>query len=115
MSFLKETSCFFPHAQAPVVDSVAGACAQGQLSLSCSSQEQVTAEVSASGEGFTSCPTIMNRREDGFGGRSYPGHFEQTAGKLGGFPLPSCSLSGVQEGLSRSLGRIRNVQVSQAE
>lgn len=113
MSFLKET-CFFPHAQAPVVDSVAGACAQGQLSLSCSSQEQVTAKVSASREGFTSCPTIMNRREDGFGGRSYPGHFEQT-GKLGGFPLPSCSLSGVQEGLSRSLGRIRKVQVSQAE
>lgn len=97
MSVLKQISCFFHHAQAQVVDSFAGDCAQGQLSPSCFSQEQITAQVSASGEGFTSCPTIMNRRGDGFGGRSYPGHFEQTAGKLGAFPLPSCSLSGVQE------------------
>lgn len=36
--------------------------------------------------------------------RSYPGHFEPTASTFGGFPL-----------LSRSLGGIRKVQVSQAE
>lgn len=112
MYFLKQISCFFPHAQAPVVDSFAGVCAQNQLSPSCSSQEHISAQVSASGEGFTSCSIIMNRREDGFGDRSYPRHFEQTEGEVGAFPLPSCSLSGVQEGLSRSLGRIRKVQVS---
>lgn len=106
MSLLKEISCFSPHTQAPVVDSFAGSCDQGQLSPLCPSQEQITAQVSASGEGFTSNSTIMNRRrEGGFGGRSYPGHFEQITGKLGACPLPSCSLSGVQEGLSRSLGR----------
>lgn len=114
MSFLKQI-CFLPHAQAPVVDSFAGSCAQGQLSPSRSSQEQITAQVSASGERFTSCCTIMNRRKDGFGGRSYPGYFGQTAGKFGAFPLPGCSLSGVQEGLSKSLGRIRKVQVLQTE
>lgn len=97
------------------MDNFADSCAQGQLSPSCASQEQITAQVSASGEGFISCSRIMNRRKDGFGNRSYLGHFEQIAGKLGVFPCPSCSLSGVQEGLSRSLGRIGKVQVSQAE
>lgn len=56
-------SCLFLPALAPDMGGLADACAQ---SLLCSLQKQITTQVSASGEGLTSCPTILYRREHGF-------------------------------------------------